>query len=67
MHFANKSLKDGAIVIEFEEKPYQNLIQSLFNISEIQKIYDEDILVYGIEQEILKRFNVLLLKSVMKM
>lgn len=57
--FANKSLKDGAIVIEFEEKPYQNLIQSLFNISEIQKIYDEDILVYGIEQEILKRFNVL--------
>ncbi len=55
--FGNKNIKDGKIEIEYESKPYHNLIQALYNIPEIQKIYDEDILTYGIKKELLERFQ----------
>ncbi|MBS7788313.1 hypothetical protein KIH23_13475 [Flavobacterium sp. CYK-55] len=55
--FGNKNIKDGKIESDYQDKPYQNLIQALYNIPEIQKIYDGDILTYGIEKEILDRFK----------
>lgn len=55
--FANKSLKDGKIEYDYEDKPFQNLVQELHNIQEIQEIYDGDILMYGVEKEITKRFQ----------
>ncbi|WP_026706639.1 HEPN domain-containing protein [Flavobacterium soli] len=55
--FANKSLKEGEIEYDYEDKPYQNLFQALYNIPEIRAIYDGDILMYGVEKGITKRFK----------
>jgi len=60
--FANKSFKNGEVEYEYEDKPYQYLIQALYNIPEIQEIYDGDILMYGIEKVIKKRFQTLPVK-----
>jgi hypothetical protein len=57
--FGNSSLKDGAIEIDYDGKPFQNLIQFLYEIEEIKEIYDGDILVYAIEKEILKKYQTL--------
>lgn len=57
--FGNSSLKDGEIEIDYDGKPFQNVMQSLYEIKEIKEIYDGDILVYGIEKEILKKHQVL--------
>lgn len=55
--FGNNSFKDGKVQPDYEGKPYENLIQALYNIPEIQEIYDGDILTYGIEIEIRERFQ----------
>ena len=55
--FANKSLKEGEIEYDYEDKTFQNLYQALYNIPEIKEIYDGDIMMYGVEQTITKRFQ----------
>ena len=55
--FGNKNFNDGKIESDYDDKTYQNLIQALYSIPEIKKIYDGDILTYGIEQQILERFK----------
>lgn len=55
--FANKSLKEGEIEYDYEDKTFQNLFQALYKIPEIKEIYDGDIMMYGVEQSITKRFQ----------
>lgn len=53
--FGNSSLKEGEIEIDYEGKPFQNIMHFLYEIKEIKEIYDGDILVYGLKKEILKK------------
>lgn len=55
--FGNKSIKNHKIEIDYESKEFQNLLNVLYTIPEIKEFFDGDILVYGIEREILKRFQ----------
>ncbi len=55
--FGNTSLKDQKMEIDYESKGFKNLFNELYLIPEIKEIFDEDILAYGIEKEILKRFQ----------
>jgi hypothetical protein len=55
--FGNNSLKDQKIEIDYDSKEFQNLFNVLYSIPEIKEIFDGDILAYGIENEILKRFQ----------
>lgn len=62
--FGNKSLKEQKIEIDYESKVFQNLFNELYEIPEIKEIFDGDILAYGIEIEILKRFQNLPVKII---
>lgn len=57
--FGNSSLKKGEIEIDYDGKPFQNVMQFLYEVKEIKDIYDGDILVFGIEKEILKKHQAL--------
>lgn len=60
--FANYSMKSGTFDYEYEDKPFQNLYSALYKIKEIQEIFDLDILMYGVQKAITKRFQKLPIK-----
>jgi len=50
--FGNSSWQNGKIEIDYAQKPYYNLISALYEIKEIRELYDEDLVILGISEEI---------------
>lgn len=43
--FANSNNEMGNVIIDYERSEYYNLRDSLYELPEIKKVYDEDILM----------------------